>query len=353
MSHLQTSFSTPLWNPEQPSDRKSFQEAWSFKFSDPASSGTQRAIWIHLNLLVSQNGFRRVTETWAQLASRDANREVTNQILKQNYDISAFKYLPPDTLQIADCEISGNSRNGHTKGQIHSKGNTFEWDLHFKTVESTAQPSFYELVPESLRSLGLVHDSAMTISPDFRFSGTTRLNGKISHWKNAPGIERHYSGPHSARSWVWSHCNTFTVETGESSPFIFEGLSARSRVFHSALTMRFSTFYFFYKGQPYTFNSLWDSVRAKSKASLTEWNFQVDQGELSFRGQLKTAHKDFAGLTFEDTSGSLLYTAQSRLSDLRIQVYRGGKLESSYISNGNASFEVGSPERNPYILKST
>ncbi|HAR43193.1 MAG TPA: hypothetical protein DCS07_11295 [Bdellovibrionales bacterium] len=350
MSNLPTSFSAPLWNPEQPSDRRSFQEAWSFKFVDrTAPPGSQRGIWIHLNLLVSQNGFKRITETWAQIASRDASREVSNRILKQTYDISAFKFLPPASLRIADCCITGNSQAGTTTGIIHSKGNTFEWDLKFTATEAGSSASDYELVPESLRSLSIVHDSAVTICPDLLFSGTTKLNGQISHWKKAPGIQRHLSGPGFARSWVWGHCNIFTSEAGDESPFIFEGLSARTRLFKSAATLKFSTFYFFYRGQPYFFNSLWDSIRAKSRTSLTEWNFQVDQGELSFHGQLKAAHKDFAGLTFEDTSGSLLYTAQSRLSDLRIQVYRAGKLESSFVSLGNASFEAGSPEKNPYV----
>jgi hypothetical protein len=89
--------------------------------------------------------------------------------------------------------------------------------------------------------------------------------------------------------------------------------------------------------------------RIRSKNTLTDWSFQADRGDLSFRGQAKAEHKDFAGLTFEDVDGSLFYSAASMLSNLRVHVYRKGKLESAFYANRTAAFEIISRRKNPYV----
>ncbi|MGZ3689317.1 MAG: hypothetical protein ACXVBW_13515, partial [Bdellovibrionota bacterium] len=92
-----------------------------------------------------------------------------------------------------------------------------------------------------------------------------------------------------------------------------------------------------------------DVFTVRSKNTLTDWKFQADRGELSFRGYAKAEHKDFAGLTYEDTNGSLLYCGNSKLSDMRVLVYRRGKLEATFDAPGTAAFEVVSRHKNPYV----
>ena len=87
----------------------------------------------------------------------------------------------------------------------------------------------------------------------------------------------------------------------------------------------------------------------KSKYTLNEWTFRADRGPLSFHGHVKAEHKDFVGLTYEDTNGSLLYATQCLLSNVEIHVYRAGKLEATFIARGTAAFEVVSREKNPYV----
>jgi hypothetical protein len=179
-------------------------------------------------------------------------------------------------------------------------------------------------------------------------SGTTTVNGEVVEWKDASGMQGHLEGPKSAHSWVWGHCNLFTDEQGRPSDFAFEGLSAKA--FLGPLTSpKLSCFYFHYRNQDYYFNTLKDAFFIKSKNTLNEWMFQVDREDLSFRGRAHAEHKDFAGLTFEDTDGSLLYCAHSQLSDLHIFVYRRGKLEASFQAKGAAAFEVVSRNKNPYV----
>jgi hypothetical protein len=115
------------------------------------------------------------------------------------------------------------------------------------------------------------------------------------------------------------------------------------------ITPHLSSFLFRYQGANYCFNQLRDTFHIKSKNTLNEWDFQADRDDLSFRGHANAEHKDFVGLTYEDTNGSLLYCANSKLSNLRILVYRRGKLESTFTAQGTAAFEIVSRDKNPYV----
>jgi hypothetical protein len=330
---------SPLWDPADTRERRAFQEVWYLKVNDPASN---RALWLRLTLLISANGFRRVAEAWAIHFQRSSsNQEVTKLALKQTHDLGSFSCDPDGTLRVGECEFSP----ARTRGRVTYKGHSIRWDL---TLQPGHDASF-NLVPGALSRAGLVRNTAVTVAEDLRFSGFSEVDGERFDWRDAAGMQAHLSGPKSGHSWIWGHCNLFVDAQGRPVPFLFEGLSAKARLVGSLPSPRLSTFYFHYEGKPYVFNSLWDALRVKSSSTLTEWRFQADRGDLSFRGTARAELKDFAGLTYEDTNGSLLYCANSKLSSLEIHVYRRGKLETTVYSHGTTAFEVVSREKNPYV----
>jgi hypothetical protein len=332
----------PHWNPAPVKGGRpprAFQEVWYLKLNDPA---TNRALWLRLTILVSGNGFRRVAETWAIYFQRSANKDVSKVALKQTYDLSTFSSSDADgTLRAENFELSPE----HTRGKITSKGRTISWDLKIQPGHEAR----FNLVPETLSRSRIVRNTAFTVGEDLRFTGHSEVDGERVEWKDAAGMQAHLSGPKNGHSWVWGHCNLFVDGQGKPVPFLFEGLSAKARLAGSLSTPRLSTFYFHYEGKAYEFNSLWDAMRVKSRSSLTDWRFQADRGDLSFRGTAQAELKDFAGVTYEDTNGSLLYCSNSKLSNLEVHVYRRDKLESTFYSHGTAAFEVVTREKNPYV----
>ncbi len=314
-----------------------YQKAWYLKFNDPSS---QRALWLRFTLLSSKNGFKKIAETWAIFFQKLPHREIRKMALKQTYDIGEFSLSGASGVRIGECELTET----FTRGVIQSKGNSIKWDL---TLTSGRESSF-RIVPESLTKFGLIKNSIVTDCEELLMSGTTQINDETLSWKEAPGMKGHLFGPKSGHSWIWGHCNLFTNEEGKLAQFIFEGLSARTQI-GPLVTPLLSSFFFFYQGQNYFFNTLKDLLFLKSSNTLNEWRFQADRGDISFRGYAKAEHKDFAGLTFEDTNGSLLYCANSKLSDMKILVYRSGKLEATFTALGTASFEVVSRTKNPYV----
>jgi hypothetical protein len=336
-----TLLNAPAWSPGNPKTQGAFHEVWFCKLNDPVS---QRALWLRFVLLISGNGFRRVAETWAIFSERGANNEVTKVALKQSYDLKSFQASGDGSIRIGECEIRGEQEL-RLSGQIQSKGRTITWEL---TGRAT-QDATFNLVPEKLRRWGMVRNSAVTVSEDMVFNGFSEIDGTRVEWKNAAGMQSHLSGPNNGHSWIWGHSNLFVDERGTPVPFVFEGLTARAWLPGSIPSPQLSSFFFIYESRAYVFNTTWDAIRAKSKHSLTDWEFQVDRGDISFRGKAHAEIKDFTGLTYEDTRGSLLYCANSKLTDLQIHVYRNDKLEHALYSKGMAAMEVVTREKSPYV----
>jgi hypothetical protein len=351
-------------NLEKPADRRAasrlkirapgpaFQEVRYLKLLDPMRA---QALWLRISLLSSGNGFRRVSEVWGVYYARREGRDPIKIALKQSHDLRAASLigasgeslpllpgaLEDQGIRVQDCELTSS----HARGSIQSKGRTRSWDLQF----TPARPASFEWVPEKLARARLTGVRGITRAADLRVSGTTEIDGEKQAWTAAPGIRGQIIGTSLPHSWVWAQCNTFVNERGDPVEAIFEGISARERLLGLVPTPRLSTFYFLYDGQEYALNTLWDALRSRSHPSLTEWSFQADHGDLSFRGLVRAENREFAGINYEDTDGSLLYGANAELAEMSLSIYRRGKLEKTLKAPGTSAFEVVSRTPNPYV----
>lgn len=307
------------------------------KLTDPSG---KRALWLRFGTLFSTNGFRRTAETWALLFERGENGDIRKTALKQSYDLKLAENAP-EHFRIGDSEITPTS----THGIIQNKGRQLSWDL--RTVNE--QELRFNWVPEALTRAGLTRARNITLGADLRFSGTCTLDHETINFEAAPGVWGSFQSSSYAHSWVWGQCSSFVNDRGEPVPCIFEGHSIRTRMLGTIPSPKISTFLIVYQGKIYSLNTFWDSLRARSQHSFTEWTFQADHDELSFRGRIQAEHRDFAGVTYEDTDGSFLYGANAQLCNMTLSVYRRGKLEVTLRALGTASLEVCSRAQNPYV----
>ena len=299
-------------------------------------------MWLRFNIHASSNGFRRVAEVWAAYFERSGTlKEVSKTICRGTHDIQVAQSNPEGGIKMGTCEWG----KGFTHGSLQTKGQTLQWDLKFET----GLEGKFKVVPDFYGRTGILKSVLETPREDLQFNGTVTVNGRAVEFRNAPGMHSHFSGPRNGHSWTWVHSNSFVDEQGNEAPMVFEGLTSRTHFFGKFLTPRISAFYFLYRGREHIFNTFWSAVFSRSKLSFGNWTFRMDKQDLSFRGEAKAELKDFAGMTFEDTDGSLIYHSSSVLSDLTLHVYRQGKIESSYFSKGSATYETASRERSPYV----
>lgn len=337
----------PFWTSLPYPNRGGFQEVWYLKFNDPTQ---HKALWLRFTLLQSKNGFRKVAETWGIFFHKKSENEFFKTALKQTHHLDSFRALRVDTkngVQIGECELW----DFLTKGKMTSKGHELLWDFKMARAEEKT-PSYgrFNLVPSVLQKCKIVKNTAWTVFEDLRFNGHCKLDGEIYEFKDAPGMQGHLAGPKNGHSWVWGHCNRFTDEAGNLTPFVFEGITGRASLLSTFPTPPLSSFYFYYLGKEYFLNTLWQAIRSRSKHTFSDWQFETEsQDGLLFKGQIQADLRQFCGVTYEDTNGSFLYCSNSKLSDMTILVYRAGKLEARLQALGTAAFEIVSRDKNPYV----
>lgn len=272
---------------------------------------------------------------------RSVTGSIESKFLRKTFDLSEFS----PKVQVGACVLTDTE----SSGQIHYKSHELTWSLSLKP-ESIPK---FKPYPDLLSKIGMLQHCEITEFPRLRCDGKVQIDGQTLHFQDAIAYKSHSSGTRNPDQWVEAHCNSLFNEHGQKTDALFEGVSSQSRFPFGISTPWISAFFIHYQGKNYFFNDLWQSLRSRSDRSLNEWSFQIDRGELSFRGQVTASHKDFIGMIFEDTNETLHHASFSQLADLSLLVYRRGKLESTLLSNGTATFEVVARERNPYLTATT
>lgn len=315
---------------------------WYVKLNDSRSN---RAFFLQFTLLTSMNGFRKVAEVTAIHFQKEAGKDASNTAIRQSHSQASAEVHGAGgrgSIRIGECELTEEKLSG----SLQSKGRTIRWEFQ---VTHPGQELSFSLIPRSLTRTKLIRTRVNTLSEELFLSGWIEIDGLRSEWASCHGMRGYYSGRRNAHSWAWGQCNTFFDEQGKPVPFIFDGLSARGQLLNLFPSPQFSAFYFRYQGRDYRFDSFRDAFFSRSEHDFTEWRFHAEHRDIAFRGHAKAAHRDFVGITMEDTDGSYLYCANTELAELSILVYRRGKLEASLRSQGTAAFEVASRQKNPYV----
>lgn len=315
-----------------------FQEAWILRVVSPSDG---KSIWLRFSTLRSANGYRRTAEVLALISMRTATGTVESKFLRKTFDLSEFS----PRVQVGSCILTDSDSHG----QIHYKNHELSWNFSLK---ADSLPRF-KPYPDLLSKIGMLQHSEVTEYPRLRCDGKVEIDGQSIVFTDAIAYKTRSSGTRNPDQWVEAHCNSLFDEKGQKTDALFEGVSSQSRFPFGISSPWISAFFILYQGKPYFFNDLWQSLRSRSDRSLNEWSFQIDRGDLSFRGQVSASHKDFIGMIFEDTNETLHHASFSQLADLSLLVYRRGKLESTLLSNGTATFEVVARERNPYLTATT
>ena len=323
--------------PVAPSKKPGFLDQWFIKCND---LNKNQSFFLQFELISSRNGFKRVAEILAIHSIQNETGEILRTAARHQYELRDYQ-AGPTGPKIGESFLSGNS----SKGVVQSKGRTIRWDLQIQPK----QDAQFELIPLSLQRWQIIPTRSFTEGEDLRISGMIEVDGKSFGLRDAPAMRGSVSGPSHYQSWTWAHCNTFVDDNGQSSDFVFEGLSVKHRWMRWLVSPQFSTFNFLYQGQQYAFNSLWRSLRAQSQHDYQTWHFQVESGDLRFVGSVHAKYRDFSGINMEDTDGSMIHRSKTELGNATVSIYRRGKLERTFTAKQSAAFEVTERHANPYV----
>ncbi len=275
-------------------------------------------LWIRCNNLRSKNGFRQDADITAVLTDHDHNHLAIKTSLN-HHQPSTFP------LTFGPCTIALDASHG----TLVSKRNAISWNLTFSPCQMPLGPFPLASMMHAPRTLA--HLTAQ---------GTLTWGGKTIDLLKASATITYLHTSQLNHSWVLAYAPDLSRDIS------FEGLSTRMNLgfFHGP---EIASLRLIYEGQAYDFQSFKDALSMHTKRQLSEWRFQADRGDLSFRGHIRSAARDLAGVTLEDTDGSLLFCNQTCTAEMSLLVYRAGKLVNS--AHAPALFESVSSMRNPYV----
>lgn len=312
--------------------------------------GRNQALLLRFAQLISHNGFNQLGMVWATFFARAPQGttktavKATQKLSKSELDLARSNQNAPTHPRTVDqCFVSELA----SKGSIASKPNQITWDL---TLAPHSKSPF-DLIPLSLSRLGLVKNKFITLSDQMLITGSIKVNDTsyvLDSSNPGMGSINFRSGPTYHHSWVWAQCHLFEDEKGNETDFQFEGLSFKQSM-GPLISPNLCSLSFSYLGQRMVFNQLRRIFQTKSKSSDLTWDFEANAGDLSFRCTVNGEHKDFVGVSHEDTDGSFVYCFTSLMSNMTVHVYRAGKLEATYLSKGTTTYESGSRDKNPYV----
>lgn len=313
-----------------------FQEVWYLKLNQP---GEGRALWLRFTVLIRNDNSKKVAEVWGIFfESKDGS---TRKIgIKNTFPISAFNTVDSFGLSIADnCLL-----DVRTEGTVQNEDHQLRWSLGFAPVTNMQ----FDFVPALLPRLKLVKNTAVTIYENLAYNGWCEVDGVRYEWTDAPGMQGHLSGPRNGHSWAWGHCNCFVDASGAPAPVIWDGLCARAPLGKKAAPPLTSMF-FRVGDETWQVNTIRDILKARSHYDLETFIFTAKKNGVVFEGKVSARLEDFAGVTYEDTDGSLLYCHNSKISDMSLSVTPTHGQAQTYTAKGVCAYEVVSREAYPDI----
>jgi|GEM_PF-595107 len=327
-----------------------FHETWTIRVQD---SEHTRGFFLRVRLLTSRNGFQKQIVTRAVLFSRaGGSREPIVQGFSSQQELRNFRVTDTGQIQFKEQSLDFSAAEGpwSVQGSMLSRGQRLLWDLNLARPDGR-EPSASSWVPLTLHKGRLLQNRSVTLAADWLAHGFCQVQGE-ERWdfSNARVELIHEYGPSLPESWTWGHCADFVHEDGTpAEDLVFEGCTLELPLALGLNLPKLSTFAIRYQGKIHRMNSLWASLRSRVDSGHHHWKFHVDEGELSFRGDVQAESRDFGGFTEEDCDGSIIHIATALHARLTLRVYRNSQLERTYRSAAGAALEFGTRSRNPYV----
>lgn len=306
------------------------------------------SLFLRGSLLKTSNGFKKNAELSASFTRKTTTGELSRAFLKRQYD---FREVEFDGARMSGIR-TGNILLGPSRwsGEIKSTEASMAWDLKAEKLNpssATNSDLFSILGTQHRHLIGHPYQSEV-LSPHLLLSGTVQVNETTYRLNNAHAISGRSFGTKELTPSYSLSCRSLNIDQKSTDSFVF--LQSFKFKLGGLLPIKsMISGYIRYDGQTYQLNRLWDLLRSRSHLESNRSEFQLDAGPIAFKIQVDSKIKDFSGYRYENTDGNLLYCSDTESADLNVLVYRKGKLEATLRSNGQASVEMISTQKNPYV----
>jgi hypothetical protein len=228
-----------------------------------------------------------------------------------------------DWIRVGEAALGAARAAGSVEG--------IDWDLRI----SGGEPPLFHLPSDWLYRTRLPRTKLITPVPAARFDGSASVDGRAIDVDGWRGMVGHNWGAQHAERWIWLHGLTESgdwldaaigkVKLGPlTTPWVCSGAVSLGGVRHAL-------------GGP--------GRRLQLSEAPDHCAFLLSGRGVRVRGEVEAARKDVVGWVYADPDGSEHHTANCSISDMRLQVERGGAAPAELAVRGAAAYELGMRER--------
>lgn len=311
--------------------RPGHYEVYYLTLTDPA---TGVGLWIRYTMLAPLGGREPTCALWlAAMDPRPGAQPV--QAHKETFSIEKLKTKSqPFELRIGDATLTDATMTGALR--------EVAWELRWAPAARALEP-----VAPWLHSARLAHTALVLPQPDARIDGWVRLGDERLELEQVPGGQAHLWGAKHARSWAWAHCNDLSTPAGDPvGELLFDGVSAVVSRFGRPLGP--STPMVGRVGRRgFDSTSPVRILTNRSRFGWDGWRFEAVDAGHKLVGEVRPAHDQLVGVTYEDPDGEKAYCYNSETASVRIELYErsrramGWRASGTFLSLGRCHFEYG------------
>ncbi|MGH2750496.1 MAG: tocopherol cyclase family protein [Actinomycetota bacterium] len=292
---------TMRWDRESPG----FMEVWYSTINHPDSNG---GVWMRYTITAPRTG-DPYCELWGFYFDPENKRTFAGK-QRHSTDVLGRERDDGAVVRMGQAWLS----ESHLEGRVHDDGGRLlEWSFDFEPADLC-----FHHIPQSLRPRVEQRVSAVcTPNLSVPFTGFIVLDGEELDFERVRGTQGHRWGRAHSQSWAWAHCDSF-----EGHPdAIFEGVAARARLAGLPVPTMTMT-YLRYDGRDIEFNSLKNTLRAKSRYEMPAWAFSAHNDEFKIVGAARALPERMVQVTYEDPDGSRRFCVNSEIADMGIELFR-------------------------------
>jgi hypothetical protein len=235
-------------------------------------------------------------------------------------------------IRVAEAELG----DGVAKGRVETDAFAASWDLRF----ADANAPFFHLPKMGMYDSKLPKTKFLSPYPNAVFDGSITIGGEeleISGWR---GMIGHNWGAEHAERWVWCQGAAFGGRPAED---YFDMAVGRIKI-AGLQTPWVGNANLVLDGEGHRLGGFGHIPSTKVHESPTEARFELKGKDISVKGRVSSEARNFVAWIYADPVGPEHNTLNCSVSDLELEVERGGGSVERLTVTGAAAYEFGTRE---------
>lgn len=288
-------------------------------------SGGGKGVWIR-HTVHKRPGEEATCAIWFVYFDAEADGPLAT---KAQFDAGRLSVPAGGYIKVADAELG----DGTAVGRLKTEGFEASWALRFADDHAP----FHHLPRQFLYDAKLPKTKFLSPYPNTTFDGEIAIDGEVHELGDWRGMVGHNWGTEHAERWVWVQGAAFD---GHGAGDYFDMALGQIKL-AGLRTPWIGNANLVLDGQEHRLGGFDRIASTRVEAQPTGARFSLRGTDLKLSGRVSSAARNFVAWTYADPVGPGHVALNCSISDLELELDRGGPSPVRLTLNGAAAYELG------------